>query len=154
MIALAGCKTTQTTTAVTEPRAAYKEDLSPWRPKIEAPDTTIVAEANIEPSGHIKMELDSINNMLIRENAKPRTEQGYTIQIYNGRSRDEATKALGKIRVAFPELESNITYFQPDFRVKSGKFLNRITAYETFEKVKDEFSEALLIPEKIKVNYD
>ncbi|MEQ9230766.1 MAG: hypothetical protein RIF46_08775 [Cyclobacteriaceae bacterium] len=149
-----GCKTTQTTKSVQAPISAYKEDLSHLRPQVKKIDTTIVTENSVIPTGHIKMELDSITNMMIRVNAQPRVEQGFTIQVYNGSSREEATKALGKMRVSFPELESNITYFQPDFRVKSGQFLDRVQAYEKFQQVKKEFREALLIPEKIKVAYD
>ncbi len=151
---LSACKTTQTTQAVSTPASTYKEDLSVWRQVVRKTDTTVVTEALVEPTGHIKMELDSITNMMIRTNAQPRVEQGYTIQVYNGSSREEATKVLGKMRISFPELESEITYFQPDFRVKSGQFLDRVLAYESFQKVRKEFREALLIPEKIKVSYD
>lgn len=148
------CKTTQTTNTSTP--SVYEEDLSLLRPKLEPKKEPIelkVQEAVI-PSGHLKVELDSISNMIARENLKPRTEQGYTIQIYSGSSRDEATKALGKVRLAFPDVESNISYFQPDFKVKSGKFTNRLNAYETYEQVKIQFPEALLIPENIKINHE
>ena len=153
MILVWACKTTQTGTTSD---SVYEEDLSVLRPKLESKNEPIelkIAEAAI-PSGHLKVELDTISNMISRENKKPRTEQGYTIQVYSGSSRDEATKSLGKIRIAFPEIESNISYFQPDFKVKSGKFTNRLNAYETYEKVKLQFPDALLIPENIKVNHE
>jgi hypothetical protein len=146
-----GCKTTQPSTSTA---SVYEEDLSLLRPELERkikPIELKVEEAVI-PSGHLKVELDTISNMIARENKKPRTEQGYTIQVYSGSSRDDATKALGKIRIAFPEIESTISYFQPDFKVKSGKFINRLNAYETYEKVKGQFADALLIPENIKMN--
>lgn len=149
-----GCKTTQTST--TASASVYEEDLSLLRPKLEAKSEPIelkVEEAVI-PSGHLKMELDSISNMIVVENGKPRTENGYTIQVYSGSSREEATKALGKVRVFFPEIESTISYFQPDFKVKSGQFTNRLNAYETYERVKQQFADALLIPENIKINYE
>lgn len=148
-----GCKTTQTSTTTA---SVYEEDLSLLRPKLEAKNEPLelrVEEAVI-PSGHLKSELDSISKIIVVENGKPRTERGYTIQVYSGSSREEATKALGKVRVFFPEIESSISYFQPDFKVKSGKFVNRLNAYETYEKVKQEFADALLIPENIKINYE
>lgn len=152
--ALSGCKTTQTTQAVTQ--TTYSEDLSILRPDFgEKQEATIQrSEPTVALDGHLKMELDSISNMISRENAKPRIEQGFTIQLYNGSSRDEATKALGKIRVKFPEIKARMTYYQPDFRVKAGQFIDRIIAYETYERVRRTFPEALLIPEKIKINYD
>ena len=153
-MALAGCKTTQTTQTVSSP-AVYKEDLSILRPKVEEkPEEEVITKTYQEPSGHIRTELDSISRMLIRENLKPRIEQGYTIQLYIGRNREEATLALGEVRVMFPELEAELTYFQPDFKVKAGQFVDRVLAYETYQKVKREFENAILIPERIKVNYD
>ncbi len=153
-VSVIGCKTTQTTQPVIQEK--YSEDLSIHRPdlrEISAPisDQT---ESTVVLTGHIKMELDSISNMLSRENAQPRTEQGYTIQLYNGSNREAATKALARIRVKFPEIKPRMEYFQPDFRVKAGKFLDRVVAYETYEQVRRIFPEALLIPEKIKINYD
>lgn len=151
MVALVGCKTSQPTQTTV---ATYTEDLSVHRPVIEKKTELPQLQEAVEPKGHIGAELDSITNMVIRRNAKPRIEQGFTIQIYNGSSREEATLALGNIRVKFPDLEAEMIYFQPDFRVKAGQFLDRVVAYKIFEEVKIEFADALLIPEKIRINYD
>lgn len=153
-LAVFGCKTTQTTQSVGTV-SSYSEDISVHRPTFENKITDVPLDtATYEPEGHIRAELDSINKMIIRENFKPRTEQGYTIQVYNGASREDAVQALGEVRVKFPDIEANMTYYQPDFRVKAGQFLDRVVAYETYEKVKKEFRTALLVPEKIKVNRD
>lgn len=151
---LSGCKATQTTQAVTQ--TTYSEDLSILRPDFGKNQETVIqrSEPTVPLDGHIKMELDSISNMISRENAKPRIEQGFTIQLYNGFSRNEATKILKKIRLKYPEIKARMTYYQPTFRVKAGQFVDRITAYETYERVRRTFLDALLIPEKIKINYD
>ena len=151
---LVGCKTTQTTQPVVQ--AAYSEDLSVHRPDlgVVSVSTIIRNEPTVIPTGHIKMELDSISNMIAAENAKPRIEQGYTIQLYNGSNREDATNSLGRIRIEFPEIIARMEYYQPDFRVKAGQFLDRVVAYETYEQVRRLFPGALLIPEKIKINYD
>lgn len=149
-----GCKTTQTTQSIGTV-SSYSEDISIHRPKFDQIIAEVAVDtASYKPEGHIRAELDSINQLIIRENLKPRTEQGYTIQVYNGPSREKAMTALGEFRVKFPDIEANMTYFQPDFRVKAGKFLDRVVAYESYEKVKKEFITALLVPEKIKVNRD
>jgi hypothetical protein len=150
IVALASCKTAKPTVTV----PMYEEDLRVHRPLVaqQEPLEEVKVEQAVELSGHLKAELDAISAMIVQENAKPRTEQGYTIQIYSGASREEATLALGKVRVSYPEIESSLTYFQPDFKVKVGQFTDRILAYETFEKLRVEFVDALLIPEKIKIN--
>ena len=152
VLALFNCKGTQPTQTTTQ---VYEEDLSVHRPQLKPVETFEVrTEPVVELTGHIAEELDSITAMISRENLKPRTEQGYTIQLYNGSNREEATKALGRIRIKFPDIEAELSYFQPDFKVKAGQFLDRVVAYETFEEVRREFPNALLIPEKIKINYD
>ncbi|MCP4459716.1 MAG: hypothetical protein GY816_17080 [Cytophagales bacterium] len=136
--------------------AKYDEDLSVHRPSLGETIglSTRRTEPTVIPEGHIKMELDSISNMISRENTKPRIEQGFTILLYNGSNRENATRALGRIRMRFPEIKAKMTYFQPDFKVKAGRFVDRIMAYETYERVRKNFPEALLIPEKIRINYD
>ena len=151
---LTGCKAIQTTFPIVQEK--YTEDLSVHRPDlgVVSVSTIIQNEPTVVPAGHIKMELDSISNLIAAENAKPRIEQGYTIQLYNGSNREEATNSLGRIRIKFPDITSRMEYYQPDFRVKAGLFLDRVVAYETYEKVRRMFPGALLIPEKIKKNFD
>ena len=149
-----GCKTTQTTQPVVQ--TVYNEDLSVHRPDLGtvSVSTIIRNEPTVIPAGHLKMELDSISNMIAAKNAEPRIEQGFTIQLYNGSNREAATSFLRKIRIEFPQIVARMEYYQPDFRVKAGQFLDRVIAYETYEQVRRKFPEALLIPERIKINYD
>ncbi len=138
-----------------ETQQVYREDLSDHRSNFDEIQTQEVkTEPAVILTNHITAELDSISKLITYENRKPRTEQGFAIQIYNGSSREEATNALGRIRLKFPDIKAQMVYFQPDFKVRAGKFLDRVIAYETYEKVRREFPEALLVPEKIKINYD
>lgn len=151
-LVLLGCKTTQPS----KPAPIYDEDLRIHRPPLASKFTTdeVKVEQTGTLTGHIKTELDGISELIIQENAKPRTEQGYSIQIYSGSNREEANMALGRIRIVFPEMDAQLIYFQPDFKVKVGQYTDRLEAYQAFEKVRVEFVDALLIPEKVKINYD
>lgn len=163
VVLLSGCKTTQTTQKIAQ--GGYHEDLSihrlnfgrtsaATREKSNESGANSYSQEKVMVDNHIKMELDSISDMISMENAKPRTEQGFTIQLYNGDDRAKAQKVLGRIRSKFPEIKAQMEYYQPDFKVKVGKFTDRITAYETYEQVRRDFPEAFLIPEKININYD
>ena len=153
LILVIGCKTTQTTSTVGPAvDIYYTEDLSVWRPEVEEQMEEEIHRESVLPAGHLEMEIDSISAMIVDANSLPRTEQGYAIQVYIGASRDEATSALGRVRVSFPQLESSMVYFQPNFNVKTGKFLDRIEAYETYQQVKKVFRNALLVPEQIEIN--
>lgn len=155
LVAFWGCKTTQTSTTA---GSSYEEDLSVHRPPLqwqqENTPEQLPAMATALPTGHLRAELDTLSSIIAANNSLPRTENGYTIQLYGGPSRESATKVIADFGVKFPEIKTEMTYFQPDFKVKAGKFVDRITAYETFEQVKVEFPDALLVPEKVKINYD
>jgi len=151
-----GCKTPRTTTAVSTSK--YYEDLSVHRPELD--ETSAIQKKKkyssriAKPERHVKAELDTALTILAMKNARPRTRQGYTVQLYRGVNRDEATRILGKFRIRFPNKESEIVYFQPDFKVNAGKFVSRIEAYEFYGKVTQIFPNALMIPHKIKLNHD
>ena len=156
IIGLIGCKTSSVTTSSEE---VYKEDLSYLRPSLSE---EIVAEPEVEvplpkaglPTGHLKTELDSVNQIIISNNRAQRYVDGYTIQIYTGNDREAATEAMNRAMSIDPQLDPQIQYYQPSYKVKAGQYINRLEAHEVFEKLKTEFPLALLIPERIRVNYD
>jgi hypothetical protein len=157
VLVLVGCKATQTTTSV--PASTYQEDLKVWRPEMPTIDTAVATYAYnqlmpLQFAGSIKSELDSINAMMTRANARPRNVNGYTIQIYSGTNREEGNKHLMNFRVKFPDIEVEMIYFQPDFKVKAGKFQDKLQAYEAHERVRVEFPQSLLIPEQITLKYE
>lgn len=150
------CKATVPTSTAT-----YKEDLSVHRPVQEddssdlpADDEQVTQEAFVPLSGHIKSELDSISKIAYQENKEGRYVDGYVIQVYSGGSRDEANEVRYKMNGLFPELMPKITYHQPSFRVKGGKFINRLEAHRVYALVKEEFPRALLIPERFLLKYE
>ena len=79
---------------------------------------------------------------------------GYVIQVYSGTNRKEADSAQVKMNTLFPELEAKQNYRQPNFRVRGGKFIDRLEANRIYNEVKKEFSRALLIPERLIISYE
>jgi hypothetical protein len=135
----------------------YKEDLAYLRPSLseeiaEVPETPKLN--NTLPTGHLKTELDSVNQIIISNNRAQRYVDGYTIQIYTGNDREAATEAMNKAMSIDPQLDPQIQYYQPSYKVKAGQYINRLEAHEVFERLKVEFPLALLIPERIRVDYD
>jgi len=153
------CKTSQVTSSRSEP---YKEDMSLLREDLARQKDTatiaIVPETSQPntgvPTGHLKVELDSVNKIIVEKNRQQRFVDGYTIQIYTGGDREVATEALTKAAELNPDLDPQIEYHQPSYKVKVGQYLDRLKAHEVFESLKEEFPLALLIPERIRVDYD
>lgn len=153
------CKTSQVTSSKAEP---YKEDMSLLRedlsPQMDTTAIAVVSESTETnsgvPTGHLKVELDSVNHIIIERNREQRYVDGFTIQIYTGGDREAATEAVTKAAELNPDLDPQIEYHQPSYKVKVGQYLDRLKAHEVFESLKDEFPLALLIPERIQVDYD
>ena len=158
LLLLAACKASPPSTST----SSYTEDLGIYRPvmlpvedETEKPD---VPEAQTEPYtpliGHIKQEIDSISRVAIAANKEGRYADGYVIQVYSGNSREAANLARSKMYEYFAELEPKVSYRQPNFRVKAGKFTDRLKANKIHQKVKEEFPRALLLPERFLVKYE
>lgn len=153
LLILASCKPTQPTAT-----ASYSEDLSIHRPKMEVDTSANSVETiteDFEPiTGHIKAELDSIIRISVAQNKESKVVEGYIIQVYTGNSRERANDIRRKVDSYFPDLEPKITYRQPNFQVKAGRFTDRLKAHKTLQALQEEFPKALLVPERFKISYE
>lgn len=156
LLFLAACKATTPSSSVGE----YSEDLSVHRPKyepvveVDSSQYQNQSEEFVPLTGHIKTELDSISKISYQQNKAGRYVDGYVIQVYSGTSRQDANDAQFKMSELFPDLDAKITYRQPSFRVKGGKFIDRLEANRIYNDVKNEFPRALLIPERLLISYE
>lgn len=149
---LVGCKAATPTSIGT-----YSEDLTIHRPvsaiemegNASSYSEEVINEEYQKLEGHIKDELDSIAVIAYSENMRKPVD-GFVIQVYSGNSRDAAYGARTKMRDLFPDLDPKITYVQPSFRVKAGRFTDRLDAHRVYRDVKEEFPRALLVPERFK----
>lgn len=155
-ILISGCKTQQTTTTSTQENR-YSEDLSVHRPKVE---TAVVVDTGnptekkqtefVEPKITVNKKLDTVLDSISSINLAKNSIDGFTIQVYSGR-REEALNAKKTLTNAFPDLESEIHFTEPIFRVKVGKYYTRLDAQEDYSDVKRFFPAAIIIPEKISI---
>lgn len=152
------------TSSVSSSSGSYSEDLSVWRPALlETEETGEPADHSNEPktsstkmspSGDLKNELNQVNALIVEQNKALKYVDGYTIQVYTGSSRETAMEAKGKVNELNPDLKPSVQYHQPNYKVKVGQYTDRLKAHEIFESLKKEFPQALLIPERIYVNYE
>ena len=77
---------------------------------------------------------------------------GYTIQIFSGLEREKADSIFFTADSIYSELEIYTLYDQPNYRVKVGKYFYRINANKALNKLINDFSEAIIVPERIKIN--
>jgi hypothetical protein len=162
---IVGCASTKkTSTASTGTGGKYTEDLSVYRPKPDqAPATTTGTAtsqtpdtrkqtAYVEPKYAVNKKVDVVLDSIDRHNLQANAIDGFTIQIYSGLKREEALNAKKSLASALPDLEADVQYAQPNFRVKVGKYISRLAAQKDFTEVKKRFPTAIIIPDKVAIN--
>jgi len=146
--------------AKTKTAVTYSEDLSTYRP----PDNSVKEEGVQEgingqsdsdqyiPAEHdITQQLDIVLNER-RENSTDKPIIIYTVQVYTGRSREEANEIRMKIFDVMPDADPQLVYKKLRFKVQVGRYYDRVSAYKTFRTLKDYFPGAMLVPENVSVD--
>lgn len=131
----------------------YFEDLSFIRESENVSNST--NDENIVDKKNnlgIDIELDSILKIIKSEVDEEIFTDGYTIQIYLGDKREEAENTVEKLFEYDSLIKSNTIFTQPNYRVKMGTFEDRFKANFEYKKLKKTFPNAIIIPEKIKIN--
>ena len=154
VIYAASCSPKLTTTTATED---YVEDLSAYRPKVgnvgqeEHVDTQQINAADkgkyVPPTHDIKNEMSVIMDSIVVHN-KSKLYQTFTIQVYTGRSREEANQIREKVYRVMPDEKPVLVYKQPSYKVNVGKYFDSAQAYKTLTTLRASFPEAMLVPER------
>ena len=157
---MVGCAAPKNTT-VSSQGPGYSEDLSIWRPKPTATSTpatttngtTEVKQTQyVEPKYAVNKQLDNVLDSIDRFNIARKFIDGFTIQVYSGLKREDALNTKKSLTTSFPDLISEVEYAQPNFRVKIGRYFNRIDAQKDYILVKKNFPTAIVIPDKVAIN--
>ena len=135
---------------------SYSEDLSVHRPTVdlETPEDHMEAEevTEVEPEYDQTSEVDQKLAAISSANKTSRTAPGFTIQVYSGTSREQASQAKSQVYKILPESRPETKYEQPIYRVRVGAYGNRLEAQNTFAQLQKEFPQAIVIPSRIRVN--
>jgi hypothetical protein len=161
-IVIAACSSKTTpTSGTTKSTPGYSEDLSVLRPKIPV-DTAKTSTANqdgkknptqyVEPKVAINSQLDAVLDSIDRINVSHRVVDGFTIQIYSGVKREDALNTKKQLSSTVPDLNAEIQFVQPNFRVRAGKYYTRLEAQKDYLAIKKHFPNAIVIPERISIN--
>ena len=147
------CKIQSNNSSINDNQKGYFEDLSYTRDTKQniSQSNFILSNNNNTKVPTIINELDSVLNIIKYENTKNDYIEGYTIQLYLGDNRILAEETEIKLN-KLDSLTERITIFtQPNYRVKVGKYYNRFNANRDYNKFKKTFPNAIIIPEKIKI---
>ncbi len=139
----------------------YDEDLSDVRVKydpkpiemlnepkaIKEKTSNTIVQLPQQVNGQVDIALDSI---AVR-NKNVRYSSGYRIQVYVGNDRREVDEAKVFIYQNFSELNTYLTFSQPTYKLKAGDFTSRLDAERYFSSIKQRYSMAMIVPERIDI---
>ncbi len=81
-------------------------------------------------------------------NQSTKKTDGYRIQLYNGLSENTAKSRRGAFAAFFPEISTRLFYEQPEWKVQTSSFRNKLEAYKAWLKVKEEFHGTFIFEHK------
>jgi SPOR domain len=141
----------------------YDEDLSAVRVRYDNKPSTAVSDSKVvikeksipttvtkipkQINNQVDMALDSI---AVR-NKTVRYSSGYRIQVFVGNDRKEVDEAKSYIYQNFPELSTYLTFSQPTYKLKAGDFTSRLDAERYYSSIRQRYSSAMLINERIDI---
>ena len=158
--------TTSTTTSQTKKSTNnnvpvdYDEDLSQVRLRYEEKPMTTSTEKKVEREKPVMLneiafevntKLDAALDSIATRNQNVKFAQGYRILVYVGNNRQDVDAAKSYISSNFPELQTYMTFNQPTYKLKTGDFMFRMDAERYFGNIKQEFSSAMIIGERIDI---
>jgi len=83
---------------------------------------------------------------------KIRKIEGFSIQItsFSGvNSRVSIEKEEAQFRHQFPDIPCNISYSEPNFRLRAGNFMTKLEAYNALQKIVPSFAGAFVLKDQI-----
>jgi hypothetical protein len=138
-----------------EENTEINEDLSEFRPVTEAKaivsnNTNIPPKLTTEPL-FINAKIDAHLAERAEKNKAVKYANGYRIQLYVGRERKQADDAKIFIYENFPNINPYLSYSLPIYKLKIGDFLTKNDAERVLNQLKNQYPEAIVVPEKIDV---
>jgi len=86
-----------------------------------------------------------------KKNATRTTAMGFRVQIYSGANRSEAYAEQARFKSLYKDIDTYITYEEPNYRVKVGDFRSRSDAQELMQGLRKQFNNVFIFTEEIYV---
>jgi hypothetical protein len=136
--------------------SAYAEDLSAHRTLFVAPPIETYKPLSVpkhkSSNTHFTVSCDITSRLqqllldLKAYHEMTKSIAGYTIQGYNGTSRQLAFQIKDQLCAHFDYLNAEVQYKQPNFTVQIGRFLDQLEAYPLYLRIKKFLPQAIIRP--------
>jgi len=86
-----------------------------------------------------------------KKNATRTTAMGFRVQIYSGANRSEAYAEQARFKRLYKDIDTYVSYEEPNYRVKVGDFRSRSDAQELMQGLRKQFNNVFIFTEEIYV---
>ncbi len=86
-----------------------------------------------------------------KKNATRTTAMGFRVQIYSGANRTEAYAEQARFKRLYKDLDTYVSYEEPNYRVKVGDFRSRAEAQDLMQGLRKQFNNVFVFTEEIYV---
>ena len=101
-------------------------------------------------AGHLNVQKDKRIDELIEGYRGQKKIYGYKVQVYSGRSRNEAIKEKSSFHSKYGDSEMTYLVYQaPNFKIRIGNFRDRLKATKALELYKIDFPSAFIVEDEI-----
>lgn len=132
------------------PKGVYAQEQQSRLEVVVDPIVKALQEYRAGRSGTGGTNAGSGNNPTTNRSAANRsTTRGFRVQIFLGSNRSEAYAEQARFKRLFGDIDTYITYDEPNYRVKVGDFRSRREAEELMQGLKGQFSNVFVFTEDI-----
>lgn len=89
----------------------------------------------------------------VRKPGTKGTAMGFRVQIYAGTSRNDAYAVQARFQRTYSDINTYISYTQPNYRVKVGDFRSRNEAQALMQELRKDYTSVFLFTEQVNVIY-
>lgn len=107
------------------------------------------AEHEINPTVARAISLGTVKKVVDKTKATRVKRKGFRVQIYSGPNRNEAYATQTRFRNQNKDMDSYITYDEPNYRVKVGDFTSRSEANAYMRTVRSQYKNVFVFQEDI-----
>lgn len=86
-----------------------------------------------------------------KETATRTTAMGFRVQIYSGSDRSEAYAEQARFKRLYKDIDTYLSYEEPNYRVKVGDFRSRSEAQNLMQGLRKQFNNVFVFTEEIYV---
>ena len=123
--------------------------LAQERGKLEVVEDPLIAILQQFRAGKLSASPAASEEVTVRVPGTRTVARGFRVQIYMGSRRSDAYAAQARFQRTFSDIETYVTYEQPNFRVKVGDFRSRSEAEQLMRGLRQQFNNVFVHTEDI-----